>query len=97
MTFLSTVLLDIDLGLVVGLCTSLLVLAARSCLPQLLQQEQDGGKTILQLIGPIHYLTEGGKITNDQLVKFYIYLTLLRIRLCQDVDKEMCQDNSIPR
>ena len=75
MTFLSNVLLDIDLGLVVGLCTSILVLAARSCLPQLLRQEQDGGKTVLQLIGPIHYLTEGGEITNDQLVKFYNYIS----------------------
>ena len=76
MTFLSTVLLDIDLGLMVGLCTSLLALTVRSCLPQLLRQEED--KTVLQLIGPIHYLTAGGKNISQSVINHKVLLVSVK-------------------
>jgi len=55
-TFLSTVFLDVDIGLYIGIATSILLTVGSSCLPQVkLLKDQD----VLQVRGPLNYLTVG--------------------------------------
>jgi len=61
-TFAATVLLDVDLGLVVGLAASLAAVLVRSCVPQVLQLEDPRLDSAcdckaLAVVGPLHFLS----------------------------------------
>ena len=73
-TFLSTVLIDVDMGLVVGIGASMMAVMVRGCIPDVvvLQQNPNGqawldrriyrtkvGAKVMQVSGPIHFLTSG--------------------------------------
>jgi len=60
-TFLTTVFGDVDLGLVTGLVTSLLVTLVRGGLPQVghLQVSLESCSTVLEIKGPLNYITVG--------------------------------------
>ena len=74
-TFLSTVLIDVDMGLVVGIGASMIAVMFRGCIPKVVVLQQDpmgeawldrriyrtsnNGAKIMQVSGPIHFLTSG--------------------------------------
>ena len=74
-TFLSTVLIDVDMGLLVGIGASIMAVMARGCIPEVvvLQQNPSGeawldrrmyktrknGPKVMQVSGPIQFVTSG--------------------------------------
>ena len=71
-TFLSTVLIDVDMGLIVGIGASMMAVMVRGCIPKVvvLQQNPNGeawldrrtyrtkdGPKVMQVSGPINFLT----------------------------------------
>jgi len=74
-TFLATVLIDVDMGLMIGIFTSMMAVMVRGCIPKVvvLQQDPRGeawldrklyrtsnkGAKVLEVSGPIHFLTCG--------------------------------------